>query len=251
MGEVKVFLALLAKGGTLVNAFDSGILLWLNKLSQSSQTANQWLEFLSNNDLAKGVLSLTLFWWAWNWKGPPRPGEREDRRRLLFAGLMGALLALFVGRAMQLFLPFRPRPMNHPALGFQLPVGIDQRMGDMSSFPSDHAALFFSLATILSMVWPLLGVLAGLEATVMICLPRAYLGFHYPSDLLVGALIGVLSVVLCTRPRIRDLIAAPAWRFLERYPGLFYAGMFFLTFELATLFDSIREFGSFAVHGKH
>jgi len=230
-----------------VNAFDSGILLWLNKLSQSSQTANQWLEFLSNNDLAKGVLSLTLFWWAWNWKGD----DREDRRQLLFSGLMGALLALFLGRAMQLFLPFRPRPMNHPSLGFALPVGIDQRMGDMSSFPSDHAALFFSLATVLFLVWPLLGVLAGLEATVVICLPRAYLGFHYPTDLLVGALIGVLCVVVCTRPAVRGLLVRPAWRFLDRYPGLFYAGMFFLTFELATLFDSIREFGSFAAHGKH
>ena len=237
----------LAKGVSLVNAFDSGILLWLNRASQSSQTLNQWLEWLSNNDLAKGVLSLTMFWWAWNWKGD----DRQERRDVLFSGLLGALLSLVIGRAMQLFLPFRPRPMNNPELGFHLPLGVDQKMGDMSSFPSDHAALFFSLVTVLFLVWPLLGVLAGLEVAVVICLPRAYLGLHYPTDLLVGALIGVACVVLCTRPAIRPLLVRPAWKLLDRYPGLFYAGMFFLTFELATLFDSIRDLGSFAAHGKH
>ena len=65
------------------------------------------------------------------------------------------------------------------------------------SFPSGHAAGSFSVAAFLTMlllatrvklryVWSALAV----AAAAAISISRVYLGVHYPSDVLVGALIG-------------------------------------------------------------
>jgi membrane-associated phospholipid phosphatase len=58
------------------------------------------------------------------------------------------------------------------------------------SFPSAHAASSFAVATAMTRVEPL-GALAFLLA-VALALGRPYLGMHYPSDVLVGAVLGVV-----------------------------------------------------------
>jgi len=57
------------------------------------------------------------------------------------------------------------------------------------SFPSAHATSSFAVATAMTRVAPL-GALAFALA-VVICIGRPYLGMHYPSDVLVGAMLGV------------------------------------------------------------
>lgn len=57
------------------------------------------------------------------------------------------------------------------------------------SFPSAHATSSFAVATAMARVEPL-GALAFLLAFAL-ALGRPYLGMHYPSDVLVGAAIGV------------------------------------------------------------
>ncbi len=61
-----------------------------------------------------------------------------------------------------------------------------------SSFPSGHAAGAFSLATVLSNRYPRFRVPFYVLAAA-ICVSRVYLGCHYPSDVLLGALIGYTS----------------------------------------------------------
>lgn len=58
------------------------------------------------------------------------------------------------------------------------------------SFPSAHATSSFAVATAMTRVEPL-GALAFLLA-IAIALGRPYLGMHYPSDVLIGALLGVV-----------------------------------------------------------
>ena len=57
------------------------------------------------------------------------------------------------------------------------------------SFPSAHATSSFAVATAMTRVEPL-AALAFLLALAL-ALGRPYLGMHYPSDVLVGALLGV------------------------------------------------------------
>ncbi len=58
------------------------------------------------------------------------------------------------------------------------------------SFPSAHATSSFAVATAMTRVEPW-GALAFLLAFAL-ALGRPYLGMHYPSDVVVGALLGVL-----------------------------------------------------------
>jgi membrane-associated phospholipid phosphatase len=57
------------------------------------------------------------------------------------------------------------------------------------SFPSAHATASFAVATAMTRVDPL-GALAFVLAAAL-ALGRPYLGMHYPSDVLAGAVLGV------------------------------------------------------------
>jgi undecaprenyl-diphosphatase len=63
------------------------------------------------------------------------------------------------------------------------------------SFPSGHTATSFACATVLSVLAPRWRVPFFLLAT-LIALSRVYNGMHYPTDVLAGALLGVLTALL-------------------------------------------------------
>jgi len=66
------------------------------------------------------------------------------------------------------------------------------------SFPSGHSIIFFSLATVIAMRYPKLRY-PSLIAATLIALSRPYVGVHYPSDILVGSLLGILIGYVVTK----------------------------------------------------
>jgi len=63
------------------------------------------------------------------------------------------------------------------------------------SFPSGHAAFYFAISTVVYFYNKKAGLLFFL-ASLLIVISRVFIGIHWPSDILVGALIGIFSGLL-------------------------------------------------------
>src|SRR5712692_3603324 len=163
-----------------MNGFDTSIISGLNHLAHRSMTFDTSMVFLVNHDLFKGGVFMALIWWAWF----RHEKDGTDRRDYLLSGLATAIVAVALARLLVHALPFRDRPLNTPGFGFTLPYTMRPELTESwSSFPSDHAVLFFALAS-LFFVWRPLGIFGFLYALVFIILPRLYLGIHWPTDII-------------------------------------------------------------------
>ncbi len=90
------------------------------------------------------------------------------------------------------------------------------------------------------------GVFAAFAAFA--ALGRVFLGIHYPSDVLVGALIGIATSLAVNRETVRKRIAPPILALEARYPPYFY-GLFFLALaELSGGFPNTRRIGVAIIH---
>jgi undecaprenyl-diphosphatase len=225
-----------------MNPFDSSIITFLNSFARHSWTFDSLVYMLSSNDLLKGGVVVAFIWWTWF-----RPDVHKDDTRLhLICAIFACLVAVVIARGLALMLPFRERPMVVAALHFQHPYGGDyEGIIDWSSFPSDHAAVFFSLAMSIFFVWRAVGIAALSYVFLFIAMPRLYLGFHYPTDILGGALIGIVLALIARAKLFCDWVRSFIMPWLQRSPGSFYACLFILTFQIATIFQSMRTIAHF------
>jgi undecaprenyl-diphosphatase len=106
--------------------------------------------------------------------------DGSDREAWLICAALGPV-AIALNYLVKLIVR-RPRPVLEglPPLG-----GAPSSL----SFPSAHATSAFAVATAMTRVEPW-GALAFVLA-VALAMGRPYLGMHYPSDVLVGAVLGV------------------------------------------------------------
>jgi undecaprenyl-diphosphatase len=101
-------------------------------------------------------------------------GKRREGFALLVTVAVSTLLAVGIQ-----FAVMRPRPADIRAV---------QAASAFPSFPSGHAAAAFGGAMLVSLLWRRAGPFALLGAVLV---SFSYLGQHYPSDVLGGALLGV------------------------------------------------------------
>ncbi|MBI5491557.1 MAG: phosphatase PAP2 family protein [Deltaproteobacteria bacterium] len=220
-----------------MNIFDSSIIFYVNGLSRHFLIFDHLMGFLAHNPLLKGGVLATLIWWMWFKSGQSDPHGREH----IISTVFGCLVAIALARALALTLPFRVRPMHELGLNFVLPYGVDQSiLDDWSSFPSDHAVLFFSLSAGLLFLSKKVGVLTLAYTALFIVFPRVYLGLHYPTDVIAGAVIGIAVGCLGNLYLVRSNIFRSAVRWLDSRPSVFYPLFFLLTYQIADLFSSGR-----------
>ncbi len=68
------------------------------------------------------------------------------------------------------------------------------RPPDQFSFPSGHTTSAFLVMTLLSNLFPVPALQIGIFVWAsMVGVARVYLGVHYPTDVLAGALLGILT----------------------------------------------------------
>ncbi|MFH1849130.1 MAG: phosphatase PAP2 family protein [archaeon] len=107
--------------------------------------------------------------------------NRRDYVRVyeLWASMLAAVVVSYLVK----FIVMRPRPsadLFTPLVGL-----LDY------SFPSTHAAVYFAVLPILGNKYPRIGRV-WLVVAVFMSASRLYLGLHYLSDILFGALLGLM-----------------------------------------------------------
>ncbi len=219
-----------------MNPFDSRIVHFVNSFARRYWILDSTVAQIAVMDLLIGAGLMTMFWLAWMEHGE----ESIENRESLMATLFATPFAVLFARVLALCLPYRERPLHEPLLHFQTPLTQNPDwLIHWSSFPSDHAAVSFCVATGLWIVSRRLGGWAMGYAT-LISLPRIYLGFHYPTDIIGGALVGMGTMFLC---RAAGLRSGARWvlNYLDRRPAFLYGFLFVFSFEVAEMFNSLQR----------
>ena len=236
-----------------MNAFldhlDLPILTFMTGFAGKNAVFDHLVNAVSRLDLFKGVILMCLFWYVWaqspQYETPPATEERQNK---LLRVLIGTIVLGALSRALQLIMHVHQRPLL-AGLGLPFPVtGFEATsLNAWNSFPSDHSMFFFALGTGLWAVNRAAGLLAFAWTIVVIDLPRIYLGVHYPSDVLAGALFGWAGMQMILALRMRRLERLLGlWR--QSHPGLFMAALFFATDEVAHLLAEARDLAGSSIN---
>ena len=221
----------------MLNGFDSYVMELMSRYSQRSLIANKFIvQFLGLNSI-KLLPFIAGLWVLWFSKIPKfRPAVVET--------FFGMFAAIAFSKVIQFFLPLRLRPLHSGNPDFVLPLGVDPHtLEHWSSFPSDHAAIFFTVSTTIWRVSRPLGSACYAWSIFVVCIPRIYAGYHYASDIIAGAALGVFTALVVARPlqvTLMPWIAAVE----KRYPPVFYAMFFVLSYEFVSMFDEARHVGT-------
>lgn len=226
---------------SLFQNFDNSIINWLNHLTPRPNLFSSIMVLIWDNDLVKGAVLVMLMWYLWFSNKHKQPHTQE---RILLS-IIACFVAIVVGRALTYILPYRARPVINADV--HIATHVQMGISNWSSFPSDHAVMFFSLATGLYLISKKIGLFSYIYVSIFIFLPRIYLGLHYPTDIMAGAIIGILITWLISLQNLTQAIIKRSMDFASRYPGIFYALFFVLTFQIATLFDESRMLGGYFI----
>lgn len=127
------------------------------------------------------VTAVALQWW--------RVEERAHVRHVLVATGFTFLLGLGINQVIVHFI-HRPRPYDAGVSHLLIARSAD------FSFPSDHATASVAIAAALLLYGMRRVGLIFAAAAALICFSRVYVGTHYASDVLGGALTAVLAALL-------------------------------------------------------
>lgn len=227
------------------NRFDDAVLAAMTSFAGRSYSFDAWNLYVVGSPLFKGAIFVSIIWWYWFRTGDAAV-VRATRERLICT-ILGSAFSLVVARGLALLLPFRQRPRFVLHLPFPENSGSYDLIG-WSSFPSDHAVIFAALAVGIGFISRVCGTVAFLYFALVIAFPRIYLGIHYPTDVIAGAVLGSVIAYAFNTRYLRKLTATPVLHWEQTAPSLFYAAFFMICFQLATLFDSLRVVAFWGSH---
>lgn len=126
-----------------------------------------------------GIIFLALvLTWLWFSKKNTRCQKRKEVLLALIIGLIAICITELIGS-----IYFRPRPFVTHDVNLLI-----SKLSTDTSFPSTHSTGSFALAFSILKTNKSLGVVL-LVFSVLMALSRVFVGVHYPSDVLAGAII--------------------------------------------------------------
>ncbi len=219
-----------------MNSFDYNLLLYLNHIAGQFPILSKVIVVTYESHL-QFALAVALIWWVWFKAGAP--AQQQAIREKMVACLLGSLACIVVVRSMAAGLPFRIRPLADPHNGLHFAKEAEGWV-NWSSFPSDNAAMFFMLAVCLLSASRVIGTIALVDTSLFICFPRVFVGVHYPTDVVAGAVIGIAGGYLVTRERVRRPLSRPLLKWMQAHPPSFYASVFMVSYLFADVFVPAR-----------
>jgi membrane-associated phospholipid phosphatase len=120
------------------------------------------------------------------------------KRKYFIAVLAGAIISTLLAQFLKrIVYPEELRPISYLSESFPVHQISGVEMRRLHSFPSGHTTTAFTMALIMShminkKVWSILLPLLALIAAYS----RVYLAQHFPTDLLAGMCIGIVSAIL-------------------------------------------------------
>jgi undecaprenyl-diphosphatase len=225
-----------------ISDFEAGIVRYFNGFADHSAFFDRTVFLIADDHLLKSGLLVAMIWWIWFKEDPKLNNKREH----LVITLIACLFAVVVSVSLTYALPFRPRPLYNGSLHLIVPDGLGKTILEKwSSFPSDHASLYFALTTGFFFISKKIGLFSLAYSILFICLPRIYLGLHYPSDIIGGAVIGASIAFIANKALASNRLSEGIMKFTQSNPELFYPAFFLVTYQIADLFQSSRELVSY------
>lgn len=183
--------------------YDLNILLFINGLSGHIN----WLDHLIAGYTKYGPLLfggyLIALWFA----GKNSVERNENRRNALYA-FFSVFLAMTISKILGIIW-YRNRPyIDHSSVHQLVSAKSD------ASFPSDHAVGSFSIAGSVLFGRSIGGIILTFMA-IMLALSRVYVGVHYPSDIVGGMAVGLLSSMIINKNK--ELLEKPVGLLLSMW----------------------------------
>lgn len=158
--------------------WDKNWLLSWNRLAEASCFSQALVKYLAQY-LIYSVPFIFILLWFWSAK------SKKIALRALFSAGLGLALAMIIGKSLNRSRPFEGGGVQE--ILFHRPD---------YSFPSDHATLLFAIAMSFYLGgYKKLSYLIFLLA-VIIGAARVAAGVHYPSDIIAGAVVGIIAAYL-------------------------------------------------------
>lgn len=220
-------------------AIDLAIIRSLGPLQRNALLVDV-INVFANNPLANGFVFAVPWFLYWHFA---EGGRRWLAQYLLLTTLIATGPGIVASLLLQQAFSWPP-PVAHPFLKdlFALPFRDDL---NPSSFPSDSTILF-SIAALGTMAWNRrLSITLLTWLLVFVAPAKIFVGGHYPSDILAGLLVGLLSITLARYlarkiPLLEVLAASHSvWVHLL---------LFLFLFEVGNGFRDFRQILNTALH---